>query len=70
MLAQEHGRKLNTILKDSDTAFEQAKDKFLDKFEGHLKTLTTKLCTPEQSTRRDEIKCQLSQNMAHPDRQK
>jgi hypothetical protein len=70
-LAQEHGGKLNAILKGSDAAFTQAKDKFLDQLEDHLRTLMAKLYTPEQITRRNkEIECQLSENMADPERQK
>jgi hypothetical protein len=30
LLAKEHGGKLNTILRGSDAAFKQAKDRFLD----------------------------------------
>jgi glutathionylspermidine synthase len=71
VLAQEQGGKLNAILKGSDAAFKQAKDKFLDQLEDHLRILMAKLYTPEQITRRNkEIECQLSENMADPDRQK
>lgn len=71
VLAQEHGGKLNAILKGSNAAFKQAKDKFLDELEDYLRTLMVKLYTPEQITRRNkEIECQLSENMADPERQK
>jgi glutathionylspermidine synthase len=70
-LAREHGGKLNTILRDSDAAFKQAKDRFLDQLEDHLRASMTKLYAPEQITRRNkEVESQLSQNMADPDRQK
>jgi glutathionylspermidine synthase len=69
--AREHGGKLNAILKGSDAAFKQAKDRFLDQLEDHLKVSMAKLYTPEQIMRRErEIGCQLSQNMADPERQK
>jgi flagellar biosynthesis/type III secretory pathway protein FliH len=71
VLAQEHGGKLNSILKGSDAAFKQAKDKFLNQLEDHLRTLMAKLYTPDEITRRNkEIECQLSENIADPDRQK
>jgi glutathionylspermidine synthase len=70
-LAREHGGKLNAILRGSDAAFKQAKDRFLDQLEDHLRVSMTKLYAPEQITRRNkEVECQLSQNMADPDRQK
>ncbi|KAL1966245.1 hypothetical protein VTN77DRAFT_4598 [Rasamsonia byssochlamydoides] len=70
-LAREHGGKLNAILKGSDTAFKQAKDRFLDQLEDYLRASMTKLYAPEQMMRRNkEVECQLSQNMADPDRQK
>lgn len=63
--AQEYGGKLNAILRGSDAAFKQAKNRFLDQVEDHLKASMTKLYTPEQIMRRNgEVKCQLSQNMA------
>jgi hypothetical protein len=66
--AQEYGGKLNAILRGSDAAFKQAKNRFL---EDHLKASMTKLYTPEQITRRNKaVECQLSQNMADPKRQK
>ena len=44
---------------------------FLDQLEDHLRANITKLYIPEQITRRNkEVECQLSQNMADPDRQK
>ncbi len=70
-LAREHGGKLNAILRGSDTAFKQAKDRFLDQLEDHLRASMTKLHAPEQIKRRNkEVERQLSQNMADPDRQK
>jgi hypothetical protein len=61
---------LNTILRGSDAAFKQAKDRFLDQLEEHLRASITKLYSPEQITRRNkEIECQLPQNMADPDGQ-
>jgi hypothetical protein len=70
-LAGEHGGKLNAILRGSDAAFKQAKDRFLDQLEDHLKASMTKLYALEQITRRNkEIECQLSQNMADPNGQK
>jgi glutathionylspermidine synthase len=62
---------LNAILRGSDAAFKQAKDRFLDQLEEHLRASMTKLYALEQITRRNkEVECQLSQNMADPDRQK
>ena len=70
-LAREHGGKLNAILRGSDTAFKQAKGRFLDQLEDHIRASMAKLYAPEQITRRNkEIECQLSQNMADPNRQK
>jgi hypothetical protein len=70
-LAQEHGGKLNAILRGSDAAFKQAKDRFLDQLEDHLTASMTKLYGPEQITRRNkEVEFQLSQNMSNPDGQK
>jgi glutathionylspermidine synthase len=70
-LAQEHGGKLNAVLRGSDAAFKQAKDRFLDQLEDHFRSCITKMYVPEQIIRRSkEIDCQLSQNMADPDRQK
>ena len=69
--AQEHGGKLNAILIGSDATFKQAKDKFLEQLDGHLKVSMTKLYSPEQILKREkEVDCQLSQNMADPKRQK
>jgi hypothetical protein len=69
--AQEYGGKLNAILRGSDAAFKQAKNRFLDQVEDHLKASMTKLYTPEQIMRRNkEVECQLSQNMAYPNKQK
>lgn len=69
--AQEYGGKLNTILRGSDATFEQAKSRFLDQLEDHLKASMNEMYTPEQITRRNKVvECQLSQNMADPDRQK
>lgn len=70
-LAREHGGKLNAILKGSDAAFKQARDRFLDQFEDYLGASMTKLYAPEQMVRRNkEVERQLSQNMADPDNQK
>jgi len=70
-LAREHGGKLNAILRGSDAAFKQAKDRFLDLLEDHVSASMTKLYALEQIKRRNkEVECQLSQNMADPDRQK
>ena len=70
-LARECGGKLNAILRGSDAAFEQARDRFLCQLEDHLKASMTKLYAPDQIARRNrEIKLQLSQNTADPDRQK
>jgi hypothetical protein len=69
--AQEYGGKLNAILRGSDAAFKQAKNRFLDQLEDHIKASMTKLYTPEQITRRNKVvECQLSQNVADPNRQK
>jgi hypothetical protein len=69
--AQEYGGKLNTILRGSDPAFKRAKSRFLDQLEDHIKASMTKLYTPEQIARRNKVvECQLSQNMADPNRQK
>lgn len=69
LLAKERGGKLIAILRGSDAAFEKANDEFLNQLEGHLRTLMAELYTPEQITRRNkEIECQLSKNMADPDR--
>src|SRR2546423_151390 len=69
--AQEYGGKLNVILRGSDAAFKQAKNRFLDQLEDHLKTSMIKLYTPEQITRRNEVvECQPSQNMADLNGQK
>ena len=68
---QEYGGKLNAILRGSDAAFKQAKDRFLDQLEDHLTASMTKLYGPEQITRRNkEVEFQLSQNMSDPDGQK
>jgi len=70
-LAREHGGKLNAILRGSDVAFKQAKDRSLDQLEDHLRASMTKLYAPEQITRRKkEVESQFFQNMADPDRQK
>lgn len=70
-LAREHGGKLNAILRGSDAAFQQAKDRFLDQLEDHVRAFMTKLYAPEQIKRRNKaVEGQLSQNMADPDRQK
>jgi glutathionylspermidine synthase len=62
---------LNAILRGSDAAFKQAKDRFLDQLEDHLREAVIKLYALEQITRRNkEIECQLSQNMADPEGQK
>ena len=69
MSAAESGErfKLNAILRGSDAAFKQAKNRLLDQLKDHLKASMTKLYTPEQITRRNKvIECQLSQNMADP----
>lgn len=47
-LAREHGGKLNAILRGSDAAFKQAKDRFLDQLEDHVRAFMTKLYAPEQ----------------------
>ena len=71
VLAREYGGKLNAILRGSDAAFKQAKDRFLDQLEDHLTAFMTKLYAPEQITRRNkEIEYYLSQNIADPDRRK
>lgn len=58
-------------MRGSDTAFKQAKDGFFDQLEDHLRASTTKLYAPGQITRRNkEVECQLSQNVADPERQK
>lgn len=70
-LAREQGGKLNAILKGPNAAFEQAKGRFLDQLEDHLRASMTKLYAPEQITRRNkDVNIQLSQNMMDPDRQK
>lgn len=70
-LAREHKGKLNAILRGLNVAFKQAKDRFLDQLEDHLRASMIKLYASEQITRRNkEIERQLSQNMADPDRQK
>jgi len=70
-LAQEHRGKLNAILRGSDTVFKQAKDRFLDQLEDHLRATMTELYALEQIRRRNkEVESQLSQNMADPERQK
>lgn len=62
---------MNAILRGSDAAFKQAKDRFLDLLEDHVSASMTKLYALEQIKRRNkEVECQLSQNMADPDRQK
>ena len=69
--AQEYGGKLNAILRGSDAAFKQTKNRFLDQLEDRLKASMTKLYTPEQITRRNKVvECQLSQSMADPKKQK
>jgi hypothetical protein len=69
--AQAYGGKLSTILRGSDATFEQAKNRFLDQLEDHLKASMNKLYTPEQIARRNKVvERQLSQNMADPNRQK
>ncbi|ELR04407.1 hypothetical protein GMDG_01483 [Pseudogymnoascus destructans 20631-21] len=56
--AQEHGGKLNAILIGSDATFKQAKDKFLEQLEDHLKVSMTKLYSPEQILKREkEVDC-------------
>lgn len=69
VLAGEHEGKLNAILRGSDAVFKQAKDQFLDQLEDCLRAAMIKLYAPEQILRRNkEVKCQLSQSMADPDR--
>jgi hypothetical protein len=59
------------MLRGSDAAFKQAKNRFLGQLEDHLKTSMIKLYTPEQITRRNEVvECQPSQNMADLNGQK
>jgi hypothetical protein len=70
-LAREHGGKLNAILRGPNAVFKQAKDRFLDQLEDHLRASLTKLYAPEQIIRRNkEVECQLSKNIADPGRQK
>jgi len=62
---------LNAILRGSDAAFKQAKERFSDQLEDHLRAYMTKLYAPKQITRRNkEVECQLSQNITDPDTQK
>lgn len=66
-LARDHGGKLKPILSGSDAVFKQAKHKFIDQFEDHVKASVTNLYAPEQITSRNKIiECQLSQSMADP----
>jgi hypothetical protein len=70
-IAQEHGGKLNAILRGSNAAFKQAKITFVDQFEGHLRACVIELYAPQQIRRRNkEIESQLSQNRGDPDRRK
>ena len=70
-LAEEQGGKLNAILRGSDAAFNQTKDRFLNRLDDYLRMSMTKMYTPDQIARRGkEIDCQLSQNLSDPDRQK
>ena len=70
-LAQGHGGKLNAILRGSDAAFKEAKDRFLDQLDDHLKASMAKLYDPDQTARRNkEVERQLPQNMADPDKKK
>lgn len=71
VLVRDHGGRLNAILIGSEATFKQAKDRFLDQFENHLRAAMAKLYTPNQIARRHrEIEWQLSQNMTDPDGQK
>ncbi|RDL37479.1 uncharacterized protein BP5553_04912 [Venustampulla echinocandica] len=70
-IAQEHGGKLNAILRGSDAAFKQAKNTFVDQFEGHPRACVIELYAPQHIRRRNkEIESQLSQNRDDPERQK
>ena len=70
-MARAYRGKLNAILRGSDAAFKQAKDNFVDWLEDYLKASMIKLYAPEQIIKRNmEVECQLSQNVAHLDRQK
>jgi hypothetical protein len=53
-IAQEHGGKSNTILKGSDAAFEQAKNTFVDQFEGYLRACVIELYALLQISRRNK----------------
>jgi hypothetical protein len=70
-LAQQHRGKLSFILKGSDSAFEQAKNRFLDQLEGHIRASVARLHTPEQITRRNnKVDSQLAKNARDPDGQR
>ena len=70
-LAQAWGGKVDVILMGSDAYFKEAKYRFLDQLEDHLKVSMTKLYSPDQSARRNQrIDSQFSQIMADPDIQK
>ena len=70
-LTRKHEGKLNVILRDSNSAFKQVKDRFLNQLKNHLRAFMIKLYASKQITRRNKkIKYQLSQNMTNSDRQK
>ena len=70
-LAQACGGKLNVIVRGSDAAFKEAKDRFLDQLEDHLRVSMTKRYTADQIARRNQrIESYLSQIVADPDSQK
>lgn len=71
VMVRDQGGRLDAILIGSDATFKQAKDRFLEQLENHLRAAMTKLYTPDQIARRNkQIEWQLSQNMTDPDRQK
>ena len=51
----DHGGKLKPILSGSDAVFKQAKHKFIDQFEDHLKASVTNLYAPEQIMSRNKM---------------
>jgi len=69
--ARDCGGNLHAILRGSDSAFEEAKNRFLDKLEDHVKAAMAKLYTPERTARRNKrVESQVSQVMADPNHHK
>lgn len=55
VLAREYKGKLNVILKGSNTAFKQVKNKFLNQLKNYIKVFITKLYASKQIKRKNKV---------------